>query len=156
LAYTVEELRAVGLLPALECLIEAADRRETVSYADMVRYIAKRTSDPRFARAWHDGGEVAGTLMNRILEVAPAAPPINTRVVKAGTTLPSTGADPYVERYLDAEYSKLDDVEKREIINRLHESVWDFPRWRQVGKLAFGRKFVPPEPAPGESDGKAK
>ena len=156
MAYTVEELLAVGLLPALECLIEAADRRETVSYADMVRYIAKRTSDPRFARAWHDGGEVAGTLMNRILEVAPAAPPINTRVVKAGTTLPSTGADPYVERYLDAEYSKLDDVEKREIINRLHESVWDFPRWRQVGKLAFGRKFVPPEPAPGEGDGKAK
>ena len=29
---------------------------ETVSYADMVRYIAKRTGDPRFARAWHDGG----------------------------------------------------------------------------------------------------
>jgi hypothetical protein len=156
LAYTLEELLAVGLPPAMECLIEAADRRETVSYADMVRYIAKRTSDPRFARAWHDGGDVAGTLMNRILEVAPTAPPINTLVVRAGTNLPSTGADAYVERYLNVEYSKLDDAQKREIINRIHESVWDFPRWRQVGKLAFGRKFVPPEPVSGESDGKAE
>jgi hypothetical protein len=140
----------------MERLIEAVDQRERVSYADMVRYIAKRTNDPRFARAWHDGGEVAGALMNRILEVAPAVPPINTLVVKAGTILPSTGADPYVERYLEVEYSKLDDAQKKEIITRLHESVWDFPRWRQVGRLAFGQKFVPPELPPGESDGKMK
>ena len=39
MSYTVEELLAVALPFAMERLVEAADRRETVSYAAVVRYI---------------------------------------------------------------------------------------------------------------------
>jgi hypothetical protein len=144
LAYTLEELLAVGLSPAMECLIEAADRRETVSYADVARYITKRAG-PRFARCWHHVGNVVGSVMDRILEVAPNAPPINTLVVKAGG-LPGSGAGLYIERQLHQGYRKLNDDQKRVIIERLHESVWSFDEWRKIGKKAFGADFVPPLP----------
>ena len=152
-AYTKEELLAVGLPIAMERLIQAADRRQTVSYADVARYIGRRV-DSRFARSWHHIGNVVGSLMDRVLEVAPKAPPINTLVVSA-SGLPGEGADGYVEHYLDLDYSKLSDARKREIIKPLHEIVWNFLDWREIGERAFGRGFVPPEIVPGESDGKA-
>ena len=154
MAYTLEELLAVGLPPAMERLIEAADRRETVSYADVARYIAKRAG-PRFARCWHHVGNVVGSVMDRVLEVAPNAPPINTLVVKAGG-LPGSGAGLYIERHLHQDYRKLNDDQKRVIVERLHESVWSFNEWRKIGKKAFGAEFVPPPPVEGESDGKSR
>ena len=96
MAYTKDELLAIGLPVAMECLVRAADRRETVSYADVARYIGKRV-DRRFSRSWHHVGAVVGSLMHRVLEVAPKAPPINTLVVSAGG-LPGEGADAFVEK----------------------------------------------------------
>jgi hypothetical protein len=136
LSYTVEELLAVALPFAMERLVEAADRRETVSYAAVVRYITKRAG-PRFGRCWHHVGNAVGSLMDRVLEVAPNAPPINTLVVKAGG-LPGHGADLYIERYLYRGYGKLDDDQKRVFIERLHESVWSFNTWRRKEGLWCG------------------
>jgi hypothetical protein len=153
-AYTKDELLAIGLPVAMECLVEAADRRQTVSYADVARYIAKRI-DRRFARSWHHIGDVVGSLMYRVLEVVPKAPPINTLVVSADG-LPGNGADAFVEKYLDLDYTKLGDAQKRAFIKPLHETIWNFPDWRSIGTKAFGRKFVPPKELPGESDGKAR
>ena len=154
MAYTVEDLLAVALPIAMERLVEAADRRETASYADVARYIAKR-AEPRFARCWHHVGHVAGSLMDRISEVAPSAPPINTLVVKAAG-LPGNGADFYIERYLHQGYRKLSAKNKRVLIERLHESVWSFNDWRAIGRKVFGAAFVSPPPIEGESDGKAR
>jgi hypothetical protein len=138
----------------MERLVEAADRRETASYASVARYIAKRAG-PRFARCWHHVGHVAGSLMDRILEVAPNAPPINTLVVKAAG-LPGTGADFYIERYLHQGFRKLSDEQKHVILERLYESVWSFNEWRAIGKKVFGAAFVAPPVVDGERDGKAR
>jgi hypothetical protein len=150
LAYTLEELLAVGLPPAMECLIKAIDRRDTVSYADVARYITKRAGK-RFARCWHHVGNVLGSVMDRVLEVAPNAPPINTLVVKAGG-LPGSGAGLYIERHLHQGCRKLNEDQQRVIIERLHESVWSFDEWRKIGKKAFGTQFVPHPPVQRETE----
>jgi hypothetical protein len=152
--YSLEELCDVGPAAAMPFLVAAADRRATVSYADLARCLG-RTVDKRFARSWHHMGNVAGALMDRIIEVAPEAPPLNALVVNR-SAIPGKGADWYVRRYLDEPYSRLDVHQKRQAIQAVHDAVWNFKNWRKVGRKAFGREFAPPPRSAGEEDGKLR
>jgi hypothetical protein len=142
-------------------LIAAAADRKTVTYKDVARQIQRALGNP-FARvAPLNIGHVAGCLMDRIGEVAPKAPPINTLVVNAQTKLPGQGADWYVKRYLPKmKYPGLSDQAKREVLKPVHDDVFAYQEWNKVARKAFGTDAVKAttkgEEKKGESDGKAK
>jgi hypothetical protein len=64
MSYSVAELLKVGPAATMSYLISAADRRSTVGYEDVARYIG-HTIDKRFATSKHHIGNVAGDMMDR-------------------------------------------------------------------------------------------
>jgi hypothetical protein len=158
MSYTVADLLNVGPAAAMSYLILAADRRETVGYEDVARYIGQ-TIDKRFSTSKHHIGNVAGDLIDRILRKVPSAPPINSLIVaQAGNEkgLPSYGADQYVAKYLKVPYGSLSVAQKRQALAPVLDDVWNFKDWRDVARKVFGNNVsIPPMPAR-EQDGKAK
>jgi hypothetical protein len=154
MSYTLEELCEVGPAVAMPFLVTAAERRETISYADLASHLGRKV-DKRFARSWRHMGHVAGALMDRILEVSPKSPPLNSLVVN-GTGIPGKGADWYVQHYLNQPYGSLDLREKRSVIHAVHEAVWNVRDWSGIGKKAFGQKYHAEPATSGEEDGKLR
>jgi hypothetical protein len=139
-------------------LILAADRRQTVGYEDVAHYIGQ-VVDERFSTSKHHIGNVAGALMDRILEKVPDAPPINSLIVAQageGRGLPSYGADQYVAKYLKVPYGKLSVAQKRQALGPVLDDVWNFDDWRGVARKVFGNRVSTPSKPVGEQDGKTK
>jgi hypothetical protein len=84
---------------------------------------------------------VAGSLMNKILEVDPKAPLINALITRP-TGLPGVGvgghfANKYkIERY--RKWSKVSTKEKRELVNRERIKILRYRNWERLNKKLFG------------------
>jgi hypothetical protein len=145
----------------MRMLLEATSKGETVTYGDVQRRI-EQTVGGRFSSLGSEQiGHVAGSLMDRILEVYPKnpPPPINALVINKTKKLPGIGVDGYVERYFPkTRYSRLNDRKKRETIAAINEIIWDYPGWPEVARKAFNVRSggTPPADKQGEHDGKLR
>jgi hypothetical protein len=146
----------VGPPIAMSMLVRAAKRRETLTYADIAHRLGEALGaavSPRHI------GHVAGTLMDRIIEVDPNAPPINVLIISSTKKLPGHGADWYVKRFLPrVTYGQLTDDQKRAMLRPVHDAIFDFQDWDRVARKAFDG-WVPNQDEAtdnGESDGKGR
>ena len=156
MSYSLEELSGFGQPIAMSMLVHAAKQHDTIIYGEVAKRISSAMNkkvSPRHI------GTVVGELMNRILEVAPKTPPINTLVVERGTKLPGEGADPYIRQFLpNARYKKLPNKGKRALLIPVHEAIFNFNNWDAIALRAFPGKIKRSDLVvkKGESDGKAR
>ena len=87
-------------------------------------------------------GYVAGSLMDRIIEVDPRAPLINALITRPNG-IPGVGVGSYfANRYKVPAYSKWKEVspeKKRDLVNREREKVLRYGRWEQINSQLFGK-----------------
>ena len=86
-------------------------------------------------------GHVAGSLMNRILEIDPEAPLINVLITRPNG-LPGKGAGSYfADRYKVESYRKWDEVppkKKRHLVNLEREKILLYNNWEKLNAKLFG------------------
>ncbi|MCK5014642.1 MAG: hypothetical protein KAS66_12570 [Candidatus Omnitrophica bacterium] len=86
-------------------------------------------------------GYVAGSLMDKILEVDPKAPLINSMITRP-TGLPGKGVGGYfADRYNVESYrkwSKVSPKKKRELLDREHIKILRYRNWDKINKELFG------------------
>lgn len=86
-------------------------------------------------------GHVAGSLMNKILELDPKAPLINALITRP-TGLPGEGVGNYfanrykVESY--REWSKVSPKKKRELVDKERIKILRYKNWGEINKKLFG------------------
>lgn len=86
-------------------------------------------------------GHVAGSLMDRILEIEPAAPLINVLITRPDG-VPGAGAGGYLaDRYGERRYRNWENVstkEKLEVVARERQKVFKYPKWGEINQKLFG------------------
>lgn len=86
-------------------------------------------------------GHVAGTLMNKILEIDPKAPLINALITRP-TGLPGEGVGNYfADRYKIDSYRKWDKVslkKKKELVDTERIKILSYQNWEELNKKLFG------------------
>lgn len=106
-------------------------------------------------------GHVAGSLMNRILEIDPNAPLINVLITRPDG-IPGVGVGGYLaDRYNNKRYRKWKELktsEKLEVVEREREKVFRYGKWRQINKKLFGDGAISKirVPTGSEVDGRTK
>lgn len=139
--YSVEELREKGPPFAMAMLLECLKGGESfVTYGairDELQYQLKiETIFPTQI------GQVAGSLMNQILEVDPRAPLINALITRANG-LPGAGVGSYfAKKYKVPAYNNWDTVlpmTKLDLLDREREKVLRYGRWEQINTRLFGK-----------------
>lgn len=137
--YTLEKLRDIGMPIAMAALVEAASRRETITYKDIALRIRLKL---RSTIANEHIGGVLGDMMESIYKVAPKVPPINALCVRGTTKLPGSGVHYFLNKYnTKINYNKLSDEQKREALLPIYEDVFKFKSWSQLAYEVFGIKF---------------
>ncbi|MFZ5680183.1 MAG: hypothetical protein ACOY91_10535 [Pseudomonadota bacterium] len=140
--FTLEELGERGAATLMRMLVDAAHRKEKITYGQVADRF-KKFGGSFVHVSPKNVGYVAGSVMERILEVAPGAPPINTLVIDKTTRLPGDGASDFVASYmLGTTYEKLSNQKKREVLLPVFEKVFSYSDWPKVARLAFGIKAV--------------
>lgn len=86
-------------------------------------------------------GHVAGSLMNRILEIDPHAPLISALITRPDG-IPGVGVGGYLaDRYNNKRYKKWKDIktsEKLEVVERERAKVFRYGKWKQLNGQLFG------------------
>lgn len=86
-------------------------------------------------------GHVAGSLMNRILEIDPNAPLINVLITRPDG-VPGVGVGGYLaDRYNNKRYKKWKDIktgEKLEVVERERGKIFRYSKWEQLNSKLFG------------------
>lgn len=86
-------------------------------------------------------GYVAGSLMNKILEIDPKAPLINALITRP-TGLPGEGVGGYfADRYKNESYrkwSKVSSKKKRALVDRERTKILRYRQWGKLNKELFG------------------
>ncbi len=138
--YTLEQLRKDGPQYAMAMLLDCLKAGETfVTYntiRDELQYQLKiNTIFPTQI------GNVAGSLMNQILNVDPQAPLINS-MITSSTGIPGKGVGDYFSnRYNEESYRKWDQVslkKKRELLDDEYKKILRYPNWEKINKKIFG------------------
>jgi len=159
--FTMSDLIQEGMPVLMSMLLNTiALGHQAVTYGFVANEI-RRTNGAKFRNvSARNNGLVAGSLMNRIIEIDPRAPPINTLVVNSRTHLPSSGADWYVKRYLGKgiKYSKLDPNLKRQVLQPVHDEVRRYRKWSKIAHRLFGSQIAVADATEQtrERDGKAR
>jgi hypothetical protein len=155
--FTLEELGKRGVSILMRMLVDAAHREKKITYGQVADRF-KKLGGPFVHVSPKNVGHVAGSVMKRILEVAPDAPPINTLVIDKSTRLPGDGASDFVANYvLGTRYEKLSNQKKREVLLPVFDEIFSYSDWPKVARLAFGIKAVElskKKPIETEHDGK--
>lgn len=106
-------------------------------------------------------GHVAGSLMNRILEIDPDAPLINVMITRPDG-IPGVGVASYLaDRYNNRRYRKWKDLktsEKLEVVERERAKVFRYPKWKQLNNQLFGAGAILKirKPTRSEVDGRSE
>jgi hypothetical protein len=132
--YRVDELRTAGLKPAMELLVSAARAGRLVTYGELANRLCVALGNARVSH--HHMGEVAGTLMNRLLDVDEEAPLLNLIVVRAESEQPGDGATPYLVRRFKLRRAP-GTSQRREYVGRGLNQVWGYNDWSGLYKRAF-------------------
>ncbi|MDR7925813.1 hypothetical protein RIE95_02180 [Acidithiobacillus thiooxidans] len=86
-------------------------------------------------------GYVAGSLMDRILEIEPDAPLINVLITRPDG-IPGVGAGEYLAyRYRERRYRNWKNVptkEKLEVVAREREKIFNYRKWGTINEKLFG------------------
>lgn len=100
-------------------------------------------------------GNVAGSLMDKILDVDPKAPLINVLITRADG-IPGVGVGSYIaRRYRSPRLRNWKDVprsRKLEIIEREREKVFAYTRWAEINIELFGESYEPKLATPRSDD----
>lgn len=106
-------------------------------------------------------GHVAGSLMDRILEIDPHAPLINVLITRPDG-IPGVGVGGYLaDRYNNKRYKKWNEIkaiEKLEVVERERAKVFRYDTWNQVNRKLFGTGAISKLRVPegSELDGRSK
>ena len=86
-------------------------------------------------------GNVAGSLMDKILNIEPNAPLINVLITRA-SGVPGVGAGGYLaHRYNNPRLRKWDNIsfnKKKEIIERERNKIFHYQKWDEINEKLFG------------------
>lgn len=139
--YTIKQLGDDGPQFAMAMLIECIKSGEPfVTYGDIgaeLEYQLKiNTIFPTQI------GNVAGSLMNKILEIAPDAPLINVLITRP-SGIPGVGVGGYLaDRYNNNRLRKWKNVSlkrKKEIIERERKKILQYKKWEDINNKLFGK-----------------
>jgi len=133
-SYTLEELRSVGLKPAMELLIAAAKDGGLVTYGELAVHIRQKLGKPTISH--RHMGNIAGPLMDRLFEVASNAPLINLLVVRGDSEQPGEGADPYLKRRFGLR--QITASRRPDLIQAGLNEVWAYSDWDGLFRQVFG------------------
>lgn len=91
-------------------------------------------------------GYVAGSLMNKILELDPQAPLLNVLITRP-TGLPGEGVGNYfADRYKTESYRNWNEVslkKKRELVDEERSKILRYKNWEELNKRLFGTTVKP-------------
>jgi hypothetical protein len=137
--YTLEQLREEGPPFAMALLLHAIKSGEPfVTYGTIADELEYQLNIPKIFPV--PIGHVAGTLMNKILELDPDAPLINTMITRA-SGIPGAGVGSYLaDRYNNKKLSNWDNVSikrKKEIIEREREKIFNYSDWEHINEELF-------------------
>jgi hypothetical protein len=90
-------------------------------------------------------GHVAGSLMNRILEIDPDAPLINVLITRPDG-IPGAGVGGYLaDRYNNRRYrnwKKIKTSEKLDVVERERAKIFRYSKWKQLNRKLFGAGVI--------------
>jgi len=140
--YTVEQLENEGPQYAMAMLLKCIQSGEPfITYGDIGSELEHQLNIKTIFPT--QIGNVAGSLMNKILEKYPKAPLINVLVTRP-TGIPGVGASGYLaNRYNDDSLRKWNKVSlkrKKEIIERERKKIFKYKKWDEINKRLFGKK----------------
>ena len=146
---TNENLDDVAAPMIARWLIEAAESRTDVTYGEARRRLeaATFTSIGRATKL----GRPAGTLMDRIHEIDPEAPLLNSLLVLQSDHMPSTGVRFYFSSRFGLPQLEREDsrVMRRQLwrvtFERSATEVYSFTRWPELYEAAFGERYRKPD-----------
>lgn len=157
-AYTVEQLKEDGPPFAMAMLLNCIVRGESfVTYDGLRRELEHHLNIERIFST--HPGEVAGSLMNQILEIYPRAPLINVLITR-GSGIPGRGVGGYLaRRYRNPHLADWDNVSKEmklQVVDRERKKVFKYKNWMALNHKLFGEDALGKlrKPSSGESDHK--
>lgn len=138
--YTIEQLSNDGPQFAMAMLLECIKSGEPfITYGDLGHEIEHQLKIKTIFPT--QIGHVAGSLMNKILEIAPNAPLINVLITRP-SGIPGVGVGGYLaDRYNNNNLRKWDKVtlkRKKEIIERERKKIFKYKKWDEISKKLFG------------------
>ena len=139
MSYTVEQLRNVGPPFATAMLLHAIEARHPfVTYAAIKEELEYQLGIERIFPP--QIGQVAGSMMDQILEMDPRAPLINVLITR-GNGIPGKGAGGYLaKRYNDPKFDRwkqLSHQEKVQTIAHERDLVFKYPHWKRIYHQLF-------------------
>jgi hypothetical protein len=140
-AYTVEGLRKDGPPFAMAMLLKSIDHGESfVTYGDIRKELEYQLNIQRIFPT--QIGEVAGSLMDKILVVDPDAPLINVLITR-GSGIPGKGVGGYLaKRYRNPKLKNWDKISKQnklQIVDQKRKKVFLYKKWDSINHQLFGR-----------------
>ena len=139
--YTIEQLGNDGPQFAMAMLLECIKSGEPfITYGDIGSELEHQLKINTIFPT--QIGHVAGSLMNRILEIAPNAPLINVLITRP-SGIPGVGVGSYLaDRYNNNSLRKWNKVtlkRKKEIIERERKKIFKYKKWDEINKKLFGK-----------------
>lgn len=144
MSYTLDQLRQDAPQYAMAMLIRCIERGESfVTYGAIAEEIEHQLGTGKIFSTHI--GHVAGSLMNRILEVRPHAPLINVLITRANG-IPGSGVSGYLaDRYPREQLRDWDNVSKRRklsVVQREREMIFSYEDWRNINQELFGNYAI--------------
>ena len=156
--YTVEQLKEGGPPFAMAMLLNCIVRGESfVTYDGLRRELEYQLNIDRIFPT--HPGEVAGSLINQILEIDPKAPLINVLIAR-GSGIPGKGVGGYLAvRYRNPQLADWNNVPKQmklQLVDRERKRVFKYKNWASLNQQLFGEDALGKlrKPSPAESDHK--
>lgn len=142
--YTIKQLCDDGPQFAMAMLIECIKNGEPfVTYGAIARELEYQLEIHKIFVV--KIGSVAGTLMNRILEIDPEAPLINA-LITSSNGIPGSGVGGYfADRYNNDDFRSWGDIpkdEKRIIVQKEREKIFKYKKWKYLNKKLFGKRVT--------------
>lgn len=132
---------------ALPILLWVARQGQRITYKQLAEELHARHGEevkPRKSLYGRPLGSVGEALENLAAEWGEEIPPANVIVVEAGSRLPSTGADAFIERYINHQARRrLTESNRVALTEEVMQSVWDYPDWDRVARH-FGHERLEP------------
>ncbi|CAI8739441.1 hypothetical protein [Methylocaldum szegediense] len=142
--YTLKQLGKDGPQYAMAMLLRCIDNGEPfLTYGAIAEELEYQLSTGKIFSTHI--GHVAGSLMNRILEVDPGAPLINVLITRPNG-IPGNGVAGYLaDRYPKERlrnWDKLRENRKLKVIQREREKIFNYKKWRNINKELFGNEAL--------------
>lgn len=148
-AYTKEQLAVDGLRPTMDLLLKEIPKEGYVTYGEIAEKLSQHFGVPVSPRSI---GIVAGAIQNRIHEVAPGAPLINSLIVNSTTRKASDGVNSYLTKRFEGKgRQRIRSKLREEYLQKAVAEAHEYTEWEEVYKALFHQN--PPNVCPTSSEG---